>query len=198
MKNNITFLRDWLITLCFTTLLWDFIGGIFLTVARFIFSKQAQQYLFFGILGTVVFCCVLAIKSYMVSLDINGKRIPVSMAMPISSMIIAWGIYIVVYIISGCNYIVGPVAHSFVTVFFGNGVDQTFIYDISLSQHLSVFVPLGLLYISVSLGAYILAKVKQEHHNKVVLKLREEDKQKKSNDLFEEALKNGLGNRNRH
>ncbi len=197
MKTNITFLRDWLITLLITTLLWDFIGGIVLTVAKFIFPKQADHFLFFGIIGTIVFCCVLAIRSYKSGLDINGKRIPVSLAMPISSMFIAFVIYIVVYIVLGCNYIVGPVAHSFVTVFWGNGVDQTFIQDITMSQHLSVFVPLGLLYVFVSLGAYILAKYRQDHHNSVVRKLREEDLQKNSDDPFEEALKNGLGNGNR-
>jgi len=195
LKTNITFLRDWLITLLITTLLWDFVGGIFLLIARFIFPKQADHFLFFGIIGTIVFCCVLAIRSYKSGLDINGKRIPVSLAMPIASMIIALGVYIVAYIISGCNYIAGPVAHSYVTVFWGNGVDQAFIHDITMSQHLSVFVPLGSLYVAVSLGAYILAKYKQDHHNSVVRKLREEDMQKKSDDPFEEALKNGLGNR---
>lgn len=195
MKTNITFLRDWLITLLITTLLWDFIGGVILIIARLILPKQADQFLFLGIFGTIVFCCVLAIRSYKSSLGINSKRIPVSLAIPTFSMLIAFVVYVVAYVLSGCNYIVGPVAHSFVTVFWGNGVDQTFIHDISLSQHLSVFISLGLLYVSVSLGAYILAKYRQEHHNDVVRKLREEDMQKVSDDPFEEALKNGVGNR---
>ena len=51
-KIDFSYMRDWLITLAITTLAWDFIGsGFFLVVARFLFKEQADQFLFFGILG---------------------------------------------------------------------------------------------------------------------------------------------------
>ncbi len=196
MKNfDFTFARDWLITLAVTTLAWDFIGsGFFIVVARFIFEKQSDQFLFFGILGLITFCIVLAIKSYTASLEINSKRVPVSLAVPITNLFIALAIYIVIYVISRCNYIAGPVAHAFVTVSWGNGVDMSFIQDISLSQHLSVFIPQALLYVGVSLGAYILAKYKQDNHNEVLKKLREENNPNKKEDTISNILNSGLGN----
>lgn len=195
-KLDFSYMRDWLITLAITTLAWDFIGsGFIITVARFLFKEQADQFLFFGILGMLVFCVVLAIKSYTLSLEKNNKRVPVSLAMPIFNLIITFVIYVLIYIISKCNYIAGPVSHAFVTVFWGNGVDMTFIHNITIAQHLSVFVPQALLYIGVSFGAYILAKYKQDNHNEVLNKLRAEDNQNKEVDPIEAALKNGLGNR---
>ena len=195
-KIDFSYMRDWLITLAITTLAWDFIGsGFFLVVARFLFKEQADQFLFFGILGMLAFCIALAIKSYTLSLEKNSKRVPVSLAMPIFNLIIAFVIYILIYIISKCNYIAGPVSHAFVTVFWGNGVDMSFVHDITIAQYLSVFIPQALLYVGVSFGAYVLAKYKQDNHNEVLKRLRAEDSQKKEVDPIEAALKNGLGNR---
>ncbi len=194
-KIDISYMRDWLITLAITTLAWDFIGSGFLVVARFVFKDQADQFLFFGLLGVIAFCLVLAIKSYTLSLEVNGKRTPVSLAMPVFNLMIAFVIYVLIYVISKCNYVAGPVCHAFVAVFWGNGVDMAFIHDITISQHLSVFIPQALLYSCVSLGAYILAKYKQDNHNEVLKKLRAEYSQNEIEDPIEAALKNGLGNR---
>ena len=195
-KIDFSYMRDWLITLAITTLAWDFIGsGFFLVVARFLFKEQADQFLFFGILGMLVFCVVLAIKSYTLSLEKNSKRIPVSLAMPIFNLMIAFVIYVLIFVISKCNYVTGPVSHAFVTVFWGNGVDMSFVHDITIAQYLSVFIPQALLYVGVSFGAYVLAKYKQDNHNEVLKRLRAEDSQKKEVDPIEAALKNGLGNR---
>lgn len=173
-KKDFTYLRDWIVTMTFLSLLWSFLGtaAVFLVI-KIVFEDQSTQALVFHVIGTVVFCAVMAGRSYATGLEMSGKTRPVSMGNIIADQIICLVVYTIVYIISGCNYVAGPVTHGMITAVWGNGVDQMFIHDITLSQHLSVFIPQALLYSAVSLGAFSLAKRKKDR-DPVVVKLRAE------------------------
>ena len=197
MKKNFTYLTDWLITLTIINLVWSFAGGIVLTAIKFIFDEQSHQFLLFWIIGIIIYCTILFIRSYSIGLKMNNKRVPLSLSVPISNLWIGCCVYTGIYIISGCHYVVSPLTHSLSTVFWGNGHDLS--APISLSQHLSIFISQIFLLAAVSFGAYLLAKHKQDSSNDVIRKLREEYKREQGNeeDPIEDALKNGLGVRKR-
>lgn len=193
MKKDFRYLRDWIITLAATSVVWSLFGTMFIyLVIKLIFKDQAAQSFAFYIVGTVVFCSVLAIKMYKLGIDVNGKSIPVSADFMVVQQAIGVVVYIAVYLISGCRYMAGPVAHEMITFLWGNGVDMTFYSEITVSQHLSVFIPQALLYAAVSFGAYLFAKYRQDKKNPIVAKLREqtykESETKKDSD-YEEAIK---------
>ena len=193
MKKDFRYLRDWVIALAVTSVVWSLFGTMFVyLLIKLIFKEQAAQSLAFYIVGTIVFCVVLAVKMYMLGIDINGKSVPVSVDFMVVQQAIGVVIYIAVYLISGCKYMAGPVSHEMITFLWGNGVDMTFYSEITVHQHLSVFIPQALLYAAVSIGAYMLAKYRQDNKNPTVAKLREkteeETKPKKDFD-YDEAIK---------
>ncbi|MBQ8475077.1 MAG: hypothetical protein IJ499_05385 [Clostridia bacterium] len=175
MKRDFRYLRDWIITLAVTSVAWSFFGTMFIyLLIKLLVKDQASQALTFYIVGTAVFCAVLGIKMFRLGIDINGRSTPVSADSMVVQQIIGVVLYVAVYLITGCNYVAGPVSHEMITYLWGNGVDMTFYSDISVSQHLSVFIPQALLYGGVSIGAYLAAKYRQDKKNVVVTKLREE------------------------
>lgn len=174
MKKDLTFLKSWLITLIISTLLWAFVSGFVLTIGRMLFSNYTAQCVFVWLIGTILICFALAVTSYQVGINLNGKSIPVSLDGPVLNLIIGAVVYIVIFAISKCNYITGPLTHMLARALWNDGRDKTFVTESSTSNLIWLCVFQVLIFVASSLSAYILAKRKQDRHNETIRKLREE------------------------
>ena len=112
---------------------------------------------------------------YRTGIRMNGKSKIESMALPVLDQIIAAGIYLVISAVFRFSYLVNPFACYLAIVFWSGGqVDYSpraeNIFHLLSLAFLQAFI-LG----AVSLGAYALAKYKQDHKNPVLKKIREEN-----------------------
>ena len=130
---------------------------------------QVENWIFY-LVGTLLLCLVLGIVMYRTGIRMNGKSKIESMAPPVLDQIIAAGIYLVISAVFRFSYLVNPFACYLAIVFWSGGqVDYSpraeNIFHLLSLAFLQAFI-LG----AVSLGAYALAKYKQDHKNPVLKK----------------------------
>lgn len=173
MKNNLTYFKNWMITLTISTLVWAFVSGFVTNFSKLLFSSVTASYYFVWIIGTVVICAALAITSWRTGIEINSKSKPVSLAMPVFSQIAGALIYIIIFAVTKGKYIVSP-STLFLAKALLHDSDPNFTITAPLSELIGLCVLQAFIYSAVSITVYILAKYKQDHKNPVVRKLREE------------------------
>ncbi len=181
MKRDHTYLLTWISTEVIVTLLFVFAGsGPLSVLTRLNGRNVVMENWIFYLVGTLLLCLVLGIVMYRTGIRMNGKSKIESMALPVLDQIIAAGIYLVISAVFRFSYLVNPFACYLAIVFWSGGqVDYSpraeNIFHLLSLAFLQAFI-LG----AVSLGAYALAKYKQDHKNPVLKKIREENQKQQS------------------
>lgn len=180
MKRDHTYLSVWIPTYFGFVLIWSFVGfGPVTVVMRLWIHDLALENLARYWITIVVHSVVLAVAMYQAGLRMNAKTKRQSMAGPIGDQLVAIVIPPIVSVITKFSYLVDPYAGPLATVLWGGGDPGYSARQMeSAGKMLGLTISQVLLLAAISLGAFALAKRRQERKNPVLNKIREESQQK--------------------
>ena len=180
MKRDHTYLSVWIPTYFGFVLIWSFVGfGPVTVVMRLWIHDLALENLARYWITIIVHSVVLAVAMYQTGLRMNAKTKRQSMAGPIGDQLVAIVIPPIVSVITKFSYLVDPYAGPLATVLWGGGDPGYSARQMeSAGKMLGLTISQVLLLAAISLGAFALAKRRQERKNPVLNKIREESQQK--------------------
>lgn len=180
MKRDHTYLSVWIPTYFGFVLIWSFVGfGPVTVVMRLWIHDLALENLARYWITIIVHSVVLAVAMYQAGLRMNAKTKRQSMAGPIGDQLVAIVIPPIVSVITKFSYLVDPYAGPLATVLWGGGDPGYSARQMeSAGKMLGLTISQVLLLAAISLGAFALAKRRQERKNPVLNKIREESQQK--------------------
>ena len=180
MKRDHTYLSVWIPTYFGFVLIWSFVGfGPVTVVMRLWIHDLALENLARYWITIIVHSVVLAVAMYQTGLRMNAKTKKQSMAGPIGDQLVAIVIPPIVSVITKFSYLVDPYAGPLATVLWGGGDPGYSARQMeSAGKMLGLTISQVLLLAAISLGAFALAKRRQERKNPVLNKIREESQQK--------------------
>lgn len=180
MKRDHTYLSVWIPTYFGFVLIWSFVGfGPVTVVMRLWIHDLALENLARYWITIIVHSVVLAVAMYQAGLRVNAKTKRQSMAGPIGDQLVAIVIPPIVSVITKFSYLVDPYAGPLATVLWGGGDPGYSARQMeSAGKMLGLTISQVLLLAAISLGAFALAKRRQERKNPVLNKIREESQQK--------------------
>ncbi len=180
MKRDHTYLSVWIPTYFGFVLIWSFVGfGPVTVVMRLWIHDLALENLARYWITIIVHSVVLAVAMYQTGLRMNAKTKNQSMAGPIGDQLVAIVIPPIVSVITKFSYLVDPYAGPLATVLWGGGDPGYSARQMeSAGKMLGLTISQVLLLAAISLGAFALAKRRQERKNPVLNKIREESQQK--------------------
>ena len=180
MKRDHTYLSVWIPTYFGFVLIWSFVGfGPVTVVMRLWIHDLALENLVRYWITIAIHSIVLAVAMYQTGLRMNAKTKRQSMAGPIGDQLVAIVIPPIVSVITKFSYLVDPYAGLLATVLWGGGDPGYSARQMeSAGKMLGLTISQVLLLAAISLGAFALAKRRQERKNPVLNKIREESQQK--------------------
>lgn len=180
MKRDHTYLSVWIPTYFGFVLIWSFVGfGPVTVVMRLWIHDLALENLVRYWITIAIHSIVLAVAMYQTGLRMNAKTKRQSMAGPIGDQLVAIVIPPIVSVITKFSYLVDPYAGPLATVLWGGGDPGYSARQMeSAGKMLGLTISQVLLLAAISLGAFALAKRRQERKNPVLNKIREESQQK--------------------
>lgn len=180
MKRDHTYLSVWIPTYFGFVLIWSFVGfGPVTVVMRLWIHDLALENLARYWITIIVHSVVLAVAMYQTGLRMNAKTKNQSMAGPIGDQLVAIVTPPIVSVITKFSYLVDPYAGPLATVLWGGGNPGYSARQMeSAGKMLGLTISQVLLLAAISLGAFALAKRRQERKNPVLNKIREESQQK--------------------
>ena len=180
MKRDHTYLSVWIPTYFGFVLIWSFVGfGPVTVVMRLWIHDLALENLVRYWITIAIHSIVLAVAMYQTGLRMNAKTKRQSMAGPIGDQLVAIVIPPIVSVITKFSYLVDPYAGPLATVLWGGGDPGYSARQMeSAGKMLGLTISQVLLLAAISLGAFALAKRRQERKTPVLNKIREESQQK--------------------
>ena len=180
MKRDHTYLSVWIPTYFGFVLIWSFVGfGPVTVVMRLWIHDLALENLVRYWITIAIHSIVLAVAMYQTGLRMNAKTKRQSMAGPIGDQLVAIVIPPIVSVITKFSYLVDPYAGPLAPVLWGGGDPGYSARQMeSAGKMLGLTISQVLLLAAISLGAFALAKRRQERKNPVLNKIREESQQK--------------------
>ncbi len=177
MKNDYTLLSRWFAALMASNIISAFCSGIPRLIFQFTFpANHILSDISVYIFTTAIVCISLSLVSYRTGLQMNSTTRRVSIGTPVFNLLSGAALYILLFSIIGrfilpgfkIGYVIALPSQTLSKLQCGSQGEA------SIGEQIGSCILQTLIYFSISLLFYLLAKRRQDTQNRALKKLREE------------------------